>query len=239
MAKGIIYITTTSVTGLIKIGKTGSDQFEYRMAQLEQNGYWNTSGHHRFFAVEVDDYDEKEKLIHKMFNKSQVATSELFALDKNLAKELLVSFGGKQVYPKEEKASEGQKHPISQEKTASSTNISNTDKSVVPDGVYYFRRKVKAWGNKEVLATMRVQNGKYYVLKGSTICPVLGKTHNSMTKSLRDDAKIQDDILAEDYEVNAPSTAGLLVLGGACNGWTDWKTKDGRPIDIYRKADGK
>lgn len=99
MAKGIIYITTTSVTGLIKIGKTGSDKFQNRMAILEQNGYWNVNGLKRYYAVEVDDYDEKEKLIHTIFSKSQVATSELFALDKELAKEVLQSFGGKQIYP--------------------------------------------------------------------------------------------------------------------------------------------
>ena len=100
MARGVIYITTTSVTGLIKIGKTRTDQFENRMTILEQNGYWNVNGLHRFYAVEVNDYDEKEKLIHTVFSKSQVSTSELFALDKELVKEMLESFGGKQIYPK-------------------------------------------------------------------------------------------------------------------------------------------
>lgn len=99
MAKGIIYIMTTSVTGLIKIGKTRTDQFESRMQILEQNGYWNVNGLHRYFASEVDDYDEKEKLIHTIFSKSQVASSELFALDKDLAKAMLESFEGDQVYP--------------------------------------------------------------------------------------------------------------------------------------------
>lgn len=37
----------------------------------------------------MDDYHEKEKLIHTIFSKSQVGTSELFALDKNLAKDML------------------------------------------------------------------------------------------------------------------------------------------------------
>lgn len=100
MAKGIIYNTTTSVTGLIKIGKTGLDNFETRMRNLEQNGYWNVNGLHRYFAVEVEDYDEKESLLDTIFSKSRVANSELFAIDKDLAKEVLESFGGKQVYPK-------------------------------------------------------------------------------------------------------------------------------------------
>lgn len=54
----------------------------------------------RYYAVEVEDYDEKEKLIHKVFSKSQVVNSELFALDIDLAKEMLDSFNGKQIYPK-------------------------------------------------------------------------------------------------------------------------------------------
>lgn len=48
---GIIYIMTTSVQGLVKIGKT--DDFKNRMNFLEQNGYWNVSGLHPFYAVRV------------------------------------------------------------------------------------------------------------------------------------------------------------------------------------------
>ena len=94
---GIIYIMTTSVQGLVKIGKT--DDFKNRMNFLEQNGYWNVSGLHPFYAVKVKNYDEKEKLIHTIFSKSQVANSELFALDKEVAKRMLESFEGEQIYP--------------------------------------------------------------------------------------------------------------------------------------------
>ena len=97
MAYGIIYIMTTSVEGLIKIGKT--NDFKNRMNILEQNGYWNVAGLKKFYAVKVKDYDEKEKLIHTIFSKSQVANSELFALDKMIAKAMLESFEGEQIYP--------------------------------------------------------------------------------------------------------------------------------------------
>lgn len=36
MAKGILYVMSTVVDGLIKIGKTGTNQFETRMNQLEK-----------------------------------------------------------------------------------------------------------------------------------------------------------------------------------------------------------
>lgn len=54
MAKGVIYVMTTVVPGLVKIGKTGTDNFEKRMYQLERNGYFNVVGLKREFAIEVD-----------------------------------------------------------------------------------------------------------------------------------------------------------------------------------------
>ena len=44
MAKGIIYCMTTIVPGLVKIGKTGTENFEQRMYNLERNGYSNVTG---------------------------------------------------------------------------------------------------------------------------------------------------------------------------------------------------
>lgn len=44
MSKGIIYLMSTVVSGVVKIGKTSSDQFETRMRILEGNGYANIVG---------------------------------------------------------------------------------------------------------------------------------------------------------------------------------------------------
>lgn len=101
MAKGIIYIMTTAVSGLIKIGQSGIDNYHERMRFLEANGYYNVSGLKRFFAMELDDYTEKERLLHEIFSKQQIADSELFALDYDLVRQLLLSFEGKVVYPKD------------------------------------------------------------------------------------------------------------------------------------------
>lgn len=97
--KGIIYIMTTAVSGLIKIGKTGTDNFAERMRNLEANGYYNVAGLKRFFAIELEDYNDKENLLHDIFNKHQVGESELFALDQELLQQLLLSFKGKVIYP--------------------------------------------------------------------------------------------------------------------------------------------
>lgn len=103
MAKGIIYLMSTVVDGLIKIGKTESNNFENRMYNLERHGYCNVNGLKREFAIEVDNYSEKEALLDKLFSKSQINNSELFAVDIDLAKQLLSAFDGKVVYPKENK----------------------------------------------------------------------------------------------------------------------------------------
>lgn len=99
--KGVIYIMTTAVSGLIKIGQTGTGNFQERMRFLESNGYYNVSGLKRFFAIEISDYKEKEQLIHEIFNKQQIGDSELFALDYDLVRQLLLSFDGKIIFPKD------------------------------------------------------------------------------------------------------------------------------------------
>lgn len=92
---------TTAVSGLIKIGQTGTDNYQERTRFLEANGYYNVSGLKRFFAIEVDEYVEKERLLHEIFSKQQIAESELFALDYDLVRQLLLSFEGNVIYPKD------------------------------------------------------------------------------------------------------------------------------------------
>jgi len=101
MDKGIIYLMTTAVSGLIKIGKTETKSYQERMRFLEANGYYNVVGLKRAFAIEVEDYSDKERLLHEIFSKHQVAKSELFALDVELVKQLLLAFAGNIIYPAE------------------------------------------------------------------------------------------------------------------------------------------
>jgi hypothetical protein len=99
MSKGIIYLMTTAVSGLIKIGKTGTVNYQERMRFLEANGYYNVVGLKRYFAIELEDYGDKENLLQEIFSKHQVGSSELFALDQDLVRQLLLSFDGKVIYP--------------------------------------------------------------------------------------------------------------------------------------------
>jgi hypothetical protein len=99
--RGTIYIMTTAVSGLIKIGQTSISNYQERMRNLEANGYYNVSGLKRFFAIELEDYNDKEILLKEIFSKHRVGDSELFALDYDLVRQLLLSFEGKVIYPKD------------------------------------------------------------------------------------------------------------------------------------------
>ena len=55
MATGILYIMTTAVPDLIKIGITQEKQYPERMRYLETNGYYNIVGLKRAFAIKVSD----------------------------------------------------------------------------------------------------------------------------------------------------------------------------------------
>ena len=220
MSKGIIYCMTTIVPGLVKIGKTGSENFEQRMYNLERNGYVNVVGLKRRFAIEVEDYDEKEILIHELFSKSNVQNTELFAVDVELVVQLLSSLEGKQIFPKS----------ISKEEVFNTAtdevqrDIDKVNRKLIPDGTYYI-------SDKNLKASMRVENGKVIVVKGSQC---LSCNKDWMPES-RKNAKIENNILMEDVICNSPSTAGWVVLGNANNGWFTWKTEDGKLIDKFRK----
>ena len=228
MARGIIYVMTTVVPGLIKIGKTGTSNFEQRMYNLEKNGYSNVVGLKRCFAIEVEDYDEKERLIDEIFSKSRVENTELFAIDVNLAMRLLSSFEGKQVFPTDQSKEE-----------VFVTATANSDIALIPEGTYFFERKIKAWNGNTVTGTMEVKKGHFIVKKGSVICPIEGKGHLGWIQKLRNNLKIDNNVLQEDVELTSPSAAGVLLIGAACNGWSNWKDATGKSLDYYRNKASK
>ncbi len=223
MARGIIYVMTSVVPGLIKIGKTGVNNFDSRMYQLERHGYSNITGLRRKFAIEVDDYDEKEALLNDIFSKSKVPNTELFALDINLVIQLLSSFEGNQVYPEPEVISKADSFDV-----ATKERAEKEDSDKIPDGYYYLSSSQKGFGKIE--ATMKVDNGILTLLKGSTCAPTRGRK----VPEARKDASIVNNILVEDIVCNSPSTAGSIAVGRPCNGWTAWKDEEGNFIDIYR-----
>lgn len=225
-AKGIIYIMKCVVPGLIKIGKTGSGNFEQRMYKIEHDGYRNVTGFQRAFAIEVDDYDAKETMLHTIFDKSRVPDTELFALDINIGMQLLSSFDGKVIYPKSE----------TKEEVFESATDSRTGQ-LIPDGTYTFSKKKRS-DNRTVRAAAVVNGGKWKLLQGS----VLGVTEDAgvsqKAKTMRASLRLgSDGTLTEDADLGecAPSLAGTIVMNASDNGWDDWKNADGHPVNIYRQ----
>lgn len=221
MAKGIIYLMTTVVSGLVKIGKTGNEQFENRMRFLESNGYANITGLKREFAIEVDGYDEKEKLIHDIFSKSRIIGTELFALDIEVAKSLLSSLDGKQIYPKDKSKKEVFKESTKERELQS-------ERGFVPDGEYILNRNIKGFGKVNGKAV--VKDGVFTLLKGS----YCGNTGKGYIPSIRRNADIKHNILQEDIICDNPSSAGWVVIGKSNNGWREWKDLEGNFIEKYR-----
>lgn len=226
MSKGIIYIMTTVVPGLIKIGKTGLKNYEQRMYQLEHNGYSNVTALKRYFAIEVEDYDEKEILLHTIFAKSRVADTELFAVDVNVCTQLLASFDGNVIFPKNETKDE-----------IFDTATENSKSKLIPDGIYIFQKKKKS-DNKTVNVKARVENGRWILLKGSDLGLSEDVGVSQRARIVRAEIPIdKNGHLLEDYELGdcSPSFAGVVVLNASINGWLEWKNTKGEPVDVYRQ----
>ena len=231
MARGILYIMTTIVPGLVKIGKTGIGNFENRMYNLEHNGYANVTGLKRRFAIEVEDYDEKETLLDTIFSKSNVAGTELFAVDVDMAVQLLSSFEGRQVYPEN----------VSKNEVFDTATDIVTAKSCIPDGCYMLKKSVKRWG-KQVKAVLEVSNGKLTLQKGAICCPIIQNPNDTTLAGItikRSSVLIKDDVLQEPVEFSSVSMAAQFVTYSTENGWVIWKNAKGQPIDIYRKKEGE
>lgn len=222
MAKGVIYVMSTAVSGLIKIGKTETKNFDSNMERFERNGYHNVGGLKRAFAIEVDAYEEKEKLLTALLRNHRIANSSLYANDLDQVIQLLSAFEGKQIYPAGRR-----KKTVSKEITRDPKE--KRDTSLIPNGEYYLKAKVRGFG--DVDGTMRVEDGVITVLQGSRCAP-MGK---SGVSALREEAKIDNHILQEDIVCSSPSAAGGIILGHSNNGWAVWKTKDNQPIERYRQ----
>ena len=227
MPKGIVYITTTASPGIIKIGQTASDRFEKRMGQLEGTGYNNVTGLKRRYAIEVEDYTDKERLLHDVFAHCRVGNSELFAADVDLVVQLLSSFEGTQVYP-----------PTESKEDVFGNATDQRNAKQLPDGDYVFSRKIAAWNNRLVTGRMNAKGGVLTVLRGSVLCPVKGVGYSVKTaERMRAEAVIVNDVLQNDIVASSPSAAAAFLIYANSNGWDDWKDEKGEPIRKYRLKD--
>lgn len=101
---------------------------------------------------------------------------------------------------------------------------------VSPNVKFYFMRD-------SVDATMIVKNGnRFIVKKGSHIDPKI-YSNKSVVLSLRKKSakSLIKNKTINDIEFASPSSAGVFVCGGACNGKYYWRTKEGKTLNDFIK----
>lgn len=96
--KGFIYILTNdSMPGLIKIGITNRPIKE-RLRELDSTEV--PTPFNLYYAIEVEDYKNREKLIHQAYNKDRIRPNrEFFKVEPESAVALLKAIGGKEISP--------------------------------------------------------------------------------------------------------------------------------------------
>ena len=226
MSRGILYVMTTGITGLVKIGRTKTDRFLDRMYTLERHGYCQATGLRRKFAIEVDDYEKKETLLHEVFEKSRVADTELFALDVNIVVQLLSSFDGTVVYPQAES-----------KKQIFDDALNAANSKLIPNGTYIMRRK-KVADDKIVVATAIVENGCWTLLRGSDLGVTDDGKGSQKRYAMRASMSISESgLLFDDVNLGncSPSFAASVAANQSLNGWELWENSNGETIDIYRQ----
>ena len=202
MPTGVLYVMSTIVPGLVKIGKTTTDRFDSRMYTLERNGYNNVTGLRREFAIEVERYGERERMLADIFAKARVPGSELFALDINLAIELLASFEGRQIYPKTSTESKSKVFD-----DAAKTHQENTDIQCIPDGTYYRDRK-----RPPLHVEMVVEDGALTIRAGQRVAEHDSDRADDRARELRRATVAADGTVRANVHFSAPSQAAAFIF---------------------------
>ena len=100
----------------------------------------------------------------------------------------------------------------------------------------YLSRTIKK-SSITVKATGRQTSEGFVVLKGSIISPDDDNTIPPGVKKLCQASQIDSDhVLQEDVLLGSPSSAAMFVIGKSSNGWTAWKTSDGKTLHDLENA---
>ena len=100
----------------------------------------------------------------------------------------------------------------------------------------YLSRTIKK-SSITVKATGRQTSEGFVVLKGSIISPDDDNTIPPGVKKLRQASQIDSDhVLQEDVLLGSPLSAAMFVIGKSSNGWTAWKTSDGKTLHDLENA---
>ena len=192
MSKGYVYIMTTAVDGIIKIGR--SDNWTRRCQdQLESNGYKNMNGLKTYFVAKVDNQEEIESIMHDIFRESRVSNFEMFAVDKDRARRVLSKMG-EQVYPEENKVS-------------TNTNIKTTNESKYFDFWTKFNNEVNKSKSNIKVKTANFNKNYYVQSKNKMYFTIILKDSDIEIRIGSDfKALFNSNMLAKLSEINSLST---------------------------------
>ena len=112
----------------------------------------------------------------------------------------------------------------------------NTSSHLITDGTYVFDRLKKS-ENARVTAKANVNNGCWYILKEARFGIHEGVGISQKARDFRATLPIDSNgVLLDDVDLDmcTPSCAGSLVINQSCDGWIEWKTLKGKPLDAYR-----
>ncbi|WP_432642824.1 DUF4357 domain-containing protein [Acidaminococcus sp.] len=123
------------------------------------------------------------------------------------------------------------------EDIAASTSMTS-DYTTIPDGIYYFARRIRRMGNTILKGRMEVEKGTFILLPGSDVALEAGIGLAPSVDDIRNATKIENGKLMERVILNSPSACSEFIIGSSCNGWLNWKTENGETINKFRKQVG-
>lgn len=95
---------------------------------------------------------------------------------------------------------------------------------------FYLTRTIKQYGITVNAMAKQTSDG-FVVLRGSSISPQDDSTVSAGIRERRKSAQVDENyILLEDVLLASPSGAAMFVIGKSANGWTSWKTQDGKAL---------
>lgn len=225
---GVLYVMSSVICGIVKIGRTTTNNYEERMRKLESDGYSNLTGLKRVFAIIVDDAKGKEHLLHEVFRGCRVGTSELFAVDIDLVVQLLSAFDGTQLYPSPQVESKSQVF-----ENAAEGYERRRNRRWVPDGTYWITRKFRG-SNEYSRVMMHVEGGKYIIPEGQIVDSSEAKGIPERVHAERASTVDVNGRVIRDIVFNSPSAAACFALGTSVSGWDVWEDVFGRKISVFR-----
>lgn len=114
----------------------------------------------------------------------------------------------------------------------------NTKLNVDKNNSFYFKSNVIGYNAEAIY-----ENDELTVLKGSIASLKIQKSNNKvgLQKRLLSEGVLQEKEgmleFSNDYTFKSPSAAGSIVSGSAVNGWSVWKTKEGKTLDeLFRNV---